>query len=113
MARIAQVLVAVATALTLGGCAVAPAQTRAFWTLHSAHFNQLTPGMMMAEAESIVGRPLLATHFPRLAEQVWEYEFLDTQTRMKALVHFGDQGTLKYHTEAFDPGYYSGGPGNR
>ena len=113
MARIAQVSIAVAAALTLGGCAVAPPQTRPFWTLHTADFNQLRPDMTMTEAESIVGKPLLATHFPRLAEQVWEYEFLDTQTRMKALVHFGDQGTLKYHTEAFDQGYYSGGPGNR
>jgi len=69
--------------------------------------------MTMAEAESVVGKPLLAMQFPGLAEQVWEYEFLDTQTRMKALVHFGDQGTLKYHTVTFDQGYYSGGPGNR
>ena len=91
MARIAQVFIAVTTALTLGGCAVASPQTKPFWTLHTADFNQLGPGMTMVEAENIVGKPLLATHFPRLAEQVWEYEFPDTQTRMRALVHFGAQ----------------------
>ncbi len=69
--------------------------------------------MNMAEAERIVGRPRLAMHFPGLAEHVWEYEFLDIQTRMTAWVHFADQGTFKYHTVAFDQGYYGGGPGNR
>ncbi|MGB7542161.1 MAG: outer membrane protein assembly factor BamE [Burkholderiales bacterium] len=106
MTNAARFLAVAAAVLAFGGCAIDPG-IRPFWTLHDSDFRQLKPGMAKAEVQNIVGKPHWTFNFPRLEEEVWEYSYLDYQTRMKALAHFDTRGILKYHTQSFDQDYYS------
>ncbi len=94
--------------LALAACAANPG-VRPRWTLSDADFRQLKPGMTPAEVEKIVGKPLLKSTFARLDEEVWDYDYLDTQTRMRSSVHFTMQGAMKYQTQELDQHYYGCG----
>jgi len=101
-----RMLSAIAALVALGGCATDPLM-RPYWTLHDADFRQLKPGLTKAEVEKIVGSPMVKVTFPRLAEETWDYRYLDIQTRMRATVHFDTRGIVKYHTQRYDMDYYS------
>ena len=101
-------LAAFVLALEVGGCAV-NSGTWPFWELRDADFRRLAPGMTAAQAEGILGRPMLRLPLPRLAEEVWEYRYFDAQTPMKLLLHFDAEGVLKHYTQGFDHEYHHGG----
>jgi outer membrane protein assembly factor BamE (lipoprotein component of BamABCDE complex) len=101
-------LLIVAALLLLGACALDPG-TRPFWTLNQSEFSQLKPGMAKAEVEVLLGKPILVSTFPSLAEDVWDYRYMDIQTHVYATLHFDPQAVLKYHSERLDPAYYGGG----
>ena len=107
MTNAARLVAVIAAVLAFGGCATDPG-IRPFWTLHDTDFQQLKPGMTRSEVEKLVGKPILKITFPRLEEEVWEYNFLDVQVRMKAMAHFDTRGVLTYHQELYDHEYYSG-----
>lgn len=109
MKRIFTLAFTAALMLTLSGCNLLPAPgVRPFWTLTETDFLKLKPGMSKAEVEKTVGRPLVSYTYPRQQEEVWEYDWLATQIRMKALVNFDLGGKLKNYFLVYDQGYYSG-----
>jgi outer membrane protein assembly factor BamE (lipoprotein component of BamABCDE complex) len=94
--------------LALVGCVTDPG-VRPSWTLSDADFRQLRPGMTTAEVEKSIGKPLLKTTFARLQEEVWDYNYLNAQLRMRSSVHFNLRGEMKYQTQELDQTYYGCG----
>jgi outer membrane protein assembly factor BamE (lipoprotein component of BamABCDE complex) len=92
--------------LALGGCA-AMEGVKPFWTLNDQDFRQIKSGMTQADVEKRVGKPLWRMAFPAMAEEVWSYDYLDYQTRMRSVMHFDTRGVLKYATQEYDMDYYS------
>jgi len=92
--------------LALGGCA-AMEGVKPFWTLNDQDFRQIKSGMTQADVEKRVGRPPWRMTFAALAEEVWSYDYLDYQTRMRSVMHFDTGGVLKYATQEYDMDYYS------
>ena len=105
MIRFIRTFTAIAALAALAGCA--ETGIRGFWTLHDTDFRQLKPGMTKAEVVAIVGKPQSAVTFANLREEVWDYSYLDYQTRMKAHVHFNLNGNFTRHFEMYDHQYYS------
>ena len=94
--------------LAMAGCAADPG-VRPRWTLSDADFRQLKPGLSQEAVEKLVGKPLMKSTFPRQQEQVWDYDYLSTQIRMRSSVYFDMRGVMKYHTEELDQHYYGCG----
>jgi outer membrane protein assembly factor BamE (lipoprotein component of BamABCDE complex) len=89
-------MVALAGVALLGGCATHQ-QGRSWWTLSEQNFAAIQPGTTGKEdVERLVGTPLLATVFPRLQEEVWDYRFLNGTMTYGAEVHFDTSGRTKY-----------------
>ena len=108
MNRFSRLFPVLVVLLVLAACAADPG-IRPRWTLSEADFRQLKPGLSQAEVEKIVGKPLLKSTFARLEEEVWDYDYLATQIRMRSSVHFDMRGVMKYHTEEYDQHYYGCG----
>lgn len=108
MNRFRRLFPALVVLLALAGCAADPG-VRPRWTLSDADFRQLKPRLTQAEVEKIVGKPLMKTTFARLEEEVWDYDYLDAQTRMRSSVRFDMRGVMKYHTQELDQHYYGCG----
>jgi len=106
MFRLLRLFTAIAALSALVGCA-ANTGIRPFWTLHDTDFRQLKPGMNKTQVVAMVGRPPAAVTYPNLAEEVWDYSYLDYQVRMRAYVVFDTRGVFKHHTESYDQDYYS------
>jgi len=89
---------AAAAAAVLAGCA-APAGVRPLWTLSESNFTPIkAQTTTKADVEQLVGRPLVATVFPNLAEEVWDYRYTDGVKTRVAEVHFDLEGRTKYYT---------------
>ena len=108
MNRYSRLFPALLVLLALAACAVDPG-VRPRWTLSEADFRQLKPGLSQAEVEKIVGQPLMKSTFSRQQEQVWDYDYLSLQLRMRSSVYFDMRGVMKYHTEELDQHYYGCG----
>jgi outer membrane protein assembly factor BamE (lipoprotein component of BamABCDE complex) len=107
MIRLLRLFTAIVALAALVGCA-ANSGIRPFWTLKDTDFRKLKPGMDKAQVVAMVGRPPMAVTYPNLAEEVWDYSYLDYQIRMRAYVVFDNRGVFKHHTESYDQDYYSG-----
>jgi len=107
MRSIFRLLGTFAILLALGGCA-AMEGVKPFWTLNDQDFRQIKSGMTQADVEKRVGKPLWRMTFAAMAEEVWSYDYLDYQTRMRSVMHFDTRGVLKYATLEYDMDYYSG-----
>lgn len=92
--------------LALSGCA-AMEGVKPFWALNDQDFRQIKSGMTRADVEKRVGRPPWRMTFAALAEEVWSYDYLDYQTRMRSVMHFDTSGVLTYATLEYDMDYYS------
>ena len=108
MNRFPRLFPALAILFALAGCATDPG-VRPSWTLSDADFQQLRPGMTPAQVEKSVGKPMLKTTFARLQEEVWDYQYLATQLRMRSSVHFNMRGEMTYQTRELDQTYYGCG----
>ena len=108
MNRFSRLFAALVVLLALAACAADPG-VRPRWMLSETDFRQLKPGLSQAEVEKIVGKPLLKSTFPRQQEQVWDYDYLSAQIRMRSSVYFDMRGVMKYHTEELDQHYYGCG----
>ena len=64
--------------------------------LDEAHFRKLQPGMSMDEVKGALGRPAELNAFPRLAEQVLSWRFMEPGRGMFFNAHFDASGRLKY-----------------
>ena len=92
--------------LALAGCA-AMEGVKPFWTLNDEDFRQIKSGMTQADVERRVGKPLWRMTFAARAEEVWSYDYLDYQTRMRSVMHFDTRGVLKAVTREYDMDFYS------
>ena len=106
--RFPALLVLLAVLLTVAGCATDPG-VRPRWTLGDSDFRQLKSGMTQAQVEKAVGKPLMKSTFARLQEEVWDYDYLDLQLRMRSSVHFNMRGEMTYQTQELDQHYYGCG----
>lgn len=95
--------------LAIGGCGGMEG-VRGYWTLQQSDFLQLKPGMTKPDIERMIGKPVALQTFARLSEEVWSYQWLDTQIRMWANLHFDLGGKLKYYHLIYDHAYYSPDP---
>lgn len=92
--------------LAASGCAVDPG-VRAWWTLRESNFRELRPGQSTQDdVVRALGKPIARMTFPRQAEEVWDYLYLDATTHMLAWVYFDTQGRYKYYTAQPDPAIY-------
>ncbi|MBI4292893.1 MAG: outer membrane protein assembly factor BamE [Betaproteobacteria bacterium] len=105
MMRLVRFLAGIVALAMLVGCA--ETGIRGFWTLRDADFRQLKPGITKAQVVAIVGKPPLAVTYPNLRQEVWDYGYMDSQTRMRAYVFFDAKGIFTHHVESFDMDYYS------
>ena len=111
MTNVSKLLAGFAAILALVGC-VHPdfAGMRDFWTLHDEDFRQLKPGMTQEEVQKRVGQPPWRLAVPRKKdEEIWNYRYLDYQTRMRSTLYFDTRGILKRATQEFDMDYYDCG----
>lgn len=101
-------LKALVLSLAVGGlvaCATEPA-VKSWWTLNHESFTPVTPGLSKADVERQLGKPILISNFPRLAEEVWDYRYLEGSTRIYLTeIHFDRQGLVKYYAQYPDPAY--------
>jgi len=88
---------AVLAAGILVACA-SPEGFRPKWTLKQSDFNPITPQTTKQDVERRLGKPLVATRFPRLQEEVWDYRYMDGVQTSVAEIHFDEQGRAKYTT---------------
>jgi outer membrane protein assembly factor BamE (lipoprotein component of BamABCDE complex) len=93
--------------LAIAGC-TGMEGIRPFWALSTADFQPIKAGMTRDEVEKRVGNPLWRMSFPAKAEEVWSYDYLDSQTHMKAVMTFDDRGVLKNIRLEYDIDFYSG-----
>jgi len=93
--------------LVFAGCAGMEG-IKPFWALSEADFQPIKAGMIQAEVEKRVGKPLWRMSFPAKAEEVWSYDYLDHHTHMKAVMTFDDRGVLKNIKLEYDMDFYSG-----
>lgn len=102
-------IVAMATVLgALAACATDPA-VKPWWTLKEASFIPIKPGTTKDQVRSLLGKSMLETRFPALAEEVWDYRYVNGTTYLYITeVHFDDKGVVKYYTQYPDPSIYSG-----
>jgi len=107
MTSLFRLLAGFAAILALGGC-VHPdfAGMRDFWTLHDKDFRDLKPGMAQEEVQKRVGKPPWRLAVPRKDEEIWNYGYLDYQTRMRSTLYFDGRGILKRVTQELDMDYY-------
>ena len=100
--KLATAVLIAASAAILAGCAAGYQGwyqgVRPYWTLHEQDFAPVTPGTTKANVNSLVGKPLLTTEFPRQGEEVWDYRFLNGVRPYIASVYFDMQGRTKYYT---------------
>ncbi|MBI4293526.1 MAG: outer membrane protein assembly factor BamE [Betaproteobacteria bacterium] len=82
-----------------------------YWLVKEAAFANLKPGTSTRDdVLRELGVPMLKSQFPRQAEEVWEYRYLQgTATFMLAHVYFDSKGTYKYSSHMLDPAEYGGG----
>ncbi len=81
-----------------------------YWMVKETAFNNLKSGATTKDdVLREVGVPLLKSFFPRQAEEVWDYRYLQgTATFMLAYVYFDSKGTYKFSSHMLDPAYYGG-----
>ena len=91
------ILVFCFTAVALAGCA-SHQQGKAYWSLSEESFAPITSSTTKDDVERLMGKPLLASTFPRQGEEVWDYRYLDGVRVYVAEVHFDLQGRTKYYT---------------
>ena len=108
MTGVSRLVVRFAAALALGGC-VHPdfAGIRDYWTLHTEDFQGLKPGMTQEDVQKLVGKPPWRLAVPSKDEEIWNYRYLDYQTRMRSTLYFDGKGILKRATQEYDIDYYS------
>lgn len=88
---------AAAAAAVLAGCA-AQEGVRPKWTLSESNFSSIKPQITTkADVERLAGRPFFTSVFPNLAEEVWDYRYLNGVETWVAEVHFDLQGRTKYY----------------
>jgi len=109
MTGVSKLVVGFAAVLALNGC-VHPdfAGIRDYWTLNTQHIGKLKPGMTQAEVQEILGKPPWRLAVPQKDEEIWNYRYLDYQTRMRTTLYFDGRGVLKRATQELDMDYYSG-----
>ena len=101
-----RLLATFAVLLALAGC-TAMEGVKPFWTLNDGDFREIKSGMTQADVEKRVGRPPWRMTFAAMGEEVWSYNYLDYQTRMRSVMHFDTRGVLKYATQEYDMDFYS------
>jgi hypothetical protein len=72
--------------------ACAAQESRPKWTLKQSDFDPIKPQTAKQEVERRLGKPLVATRFPRLKEEVWDYRYMDGVQTSVAEIHFDEQG---------------------
>lgn len=91
----------------LAGCAADPS-IKPWWTLTETDLRQLQPGKTTAaEVRTALGKPGLTMTFPRQAEEVWDYRYLNGAMFMLAWVYFDSRGVYKYYSAQPDPAQYN------
>lgn len=97
-----------ALVLGIAGCAVDPA-IKPWWTLHQDSFQFVKAGMNKEDVFARVGKAMLVTNFPNLAEEVWDYRLLQGTFVYLCEIHFDSRsGTVKYYTQYQDPAFHGG-----
>jgi hypothetical protein len=99
--------IALAAALVLSACATG-VQPTPYWEIRDSAFGELKAGTSTREdARTLIGIPLTQAYFPRQAEEVWEYRYLEgAALRMLAHVYFDASGRYKYTAQMLDPAYH-------
>ena len=104
-----QMLLGLAVALATAGCAVDPA-IKTWYTLNLKSFETIKPGMNKENVRAVVGKAMLETNFPNIAEEVWDYRLLEGTYIYLCEVHFDSRsGTVKYYTQYWDPAFHGSG----
>ena len=88
------ILLCVALAAGIQVACAAP-EGRPKWTLKQSDFDPIRPQTTKQEVERRLGKPLVATRFPRLKEEVWDYRYMDGVQTSVAEIHFDEQGRAK------------------
>lgn len=91
----------------LAACATDPA-VKPWWTLKEESFIPIKPGTTKDQVRSLLGKSMLETKFPRLAEEVWDYRFVYGSSYVYITeVHFDAKGMVTYYTQYPDPSIYN------
>ena len=108
MTGVSKLVAGFAAVLALNGC-VHPGFVgmRDYWTLHTEDIRRLKPGMTQAQVQEILGKPPWRLAVPQKDEEIWNYRYLDYQTRMRTTLYFDGRGVLKRATQEYDIDYYS------
>jgi outer membrane protein assembly factor BamE (lipoprotein component of BamABCDE complex) len=109
MTSVSKLLAGFAAILALNGC-VHPGFVgmKNYWELNTQHIQKLKPGMTQAEVQEILGKPPWRLAVPQEDEEIWNYRYLDYQTRMRTTLYFDGRGVLKRVTQELDMDFYSG-----
>lgn len=104
-----KMLLWLAVALAAAGCAADPA-IKTWYTLNLKSFETIKPGMNKENVRAVVGKAMLETNFPNIAEEVWDYRLLDGNYVYLCEIHFDSRsGTVKYYTQYWDPARHGSG----
>ncbi|MFM2055216.1 MAG: outer membrane protein assembly factor BamE [Pseudomonadota bacterium] len=78
--------------------------------LHAANFGKVQPGMTVDEVRGLLGRPAIKEAYELKKEEVWDWRWLDGQTRRIFRVTFDFGGRVKATATLDDPrDVYQGG----
>jgi outer membrane protein assembly factor BamE (lipoprotein component of BamABCDE complex) len=83
-----------AIALALAGCAAPPAGMKPWYTLSIESFAPIKAGATKADAEKLVGTPMLVSKYAGPQQEVWTYQHLGGTQFYLTDVVFGPDGRV-------------------
>jgi outer membrane protein assembly factor BamE (lipoprotein component of BamABCDE complex) len=95
--------------LSVAACAT-PYSPTPYSAIKESDFRSLKPGVTTkAEVKTLIGTPVMESHFSRTDQDVWEYSYLESRTIfMLAYVHFDKNGKYTHYDQLPDPAFTSG-----